>query len=379
MMRHLIARTGLLAVVVAVSSVSAQAQYVYPGGYGGWGGWGGGGATVGGNAARGMGVYAAGAGAYNVQTAQARSINANTAMQANDYMYAITRRNAANEMQHMARRKNDVNETAEKTYSRLHDNPDAGDIHRGDALNVVLDELTNPEVYSQVVQKATQPVSSDLIKNIPFQYAAKMITISLEDVSARGMPDTLATDAAFTDNRAAVKELVTQAKKEAESDNQISIDTLRKCRAAIQAWQEKVASTYDQGTRNRSEADNYLKALYGLTKMLETPAVDKFLKGLNKYDTTSLGRLITFMHNFNLRFGATKSPAQEGAYDQLYPMLVKLRDSAQVRVANPVTAQAPNPDPKKMVGFFSGMHYDHFKPQPDPHTNPAPPPPGSQP
>ena len=38
-----------------------------------------------------MGVYAAGAGAYNVQTAQARSINANTAMRYNEYMYLSTK------------------------------------------------------------------------------------------------------------------------------------------------------------------------------------------------------------------------------------------------------------------------------------------------
>ena len=40
--------------------------------------------------ARGMGVYAAGAGMYNEQTAQARSINANTTMRYNEYMYQST-------------------------------------------------------------------------------------------------------------------------------------------------------------------------------------------------------------------------------------------------------------------------------------------------
>jgi hypothetical protein len=63
----------------ATHGASAQAQY----GYGAYGGWGGGGQTPGSSLARGMGVYAAGAGQYNVQTAQARSINANTAMRYN--------------------------------------------------------------------------------------------------------------------------------------------------------------------------------------------------------------------------------------------------------------------------------------------------------
>ena len=61
------------------SGASARAQYGW-GGWGGYGGYGGGAQTPGGNFARGMGVAAAGAGVYNQQTAQARSMNANTAM-----------------------------------------------------------------------------------------------------------------------------------------------------------------------------------------------------------------------------------------------------------------------------------------------------------
>ena len=155
-----------------------------------------GGSTVQGSIATGMGNFAAGAGAYNVQTAQARSMNAQTAMQWNDYMYAINQRNAANEVARR-RRQQETNETADATYKRLHDNPDPRDIHTGDALNVVLTELANPKVYTQVVQKSTTPIDSQLVKNINFQYAANMILISLEDISARGVPDVLATNPGF--------------------------------------------------------------------------------------------------------------------------------------------------------------------------------------
>src|SRR4051795_8527787 len=99
-MRHIFVRTILLAVMLAVPGTSTRAQYHYPGGYGssGWGGWGGAGSTVAGSTAYGIGNFAAGAGAYNEQTAQARSMNANTAMQVNDYMYQINKRNQAEEV-----------------------------------------------------------------------------------------------------------------------------------------------------------------------------------------------------------------------------------------------------------------------------------------
>ena len=92
-------RVTLLAVVLIVSGSSARAVPL-PGGYGayGWGGWGGAGSTVAGSTAYGMGNFAAGAGAYNEQTAEARSMNANTAMQVNNYMYQVNSQNAKNEM-----------------------------------------------------------------------------------------------------------------------------------------------------------------------------------------------------------------------------------------------------------------------------------------
>ncbi|SIO60337.1 hypothetical protein SAMN05444166_6356 [Singulisphaera sp. GP187] len=369
---------SVLVVVLSVTGQSAHAQYRYPAGYGGWGGWGGGGSTVQGSIASGMGNYAAGAGAYNVQTAQARSINANTAMQWNNYMYAVNKQNAATNLARRQKQQQNVNESADATFKRLHDNPDPHDVHTGDALNVVLTELANPKVYTQFVQKSAQPIDSKLVKNINFEFAAQMILISLEDISARGVPDVLATNPAFEADRQAIRTLVAKGKKEAESSNQVSDETLRSFREAVKVLKDKADSTFQTGTRQRDEADNYLKALYGLSKMLEQPQVEQFLKGLNQYPTTTMGHLITFMQSFNLRFGVAKSPVQEAAYDQIYPMLVQLRDQAQGQGPNPLTTQAPLPDPKHATSFFSGMDYSHFKPQPSPHTGvvPTPPAPG---
>jgi hypothetical protein len=374
---------GWSALLIALfgPGISARGQYVYPGGYGGygWGGWGGGASTVQGNMATGMGNFAAGAGAYNVETAEARAVNANTAMQWNNYMYAINQRNANDEIAILNKRQGKVNETAEATSRRLRDTPDARDIHDGDALNLVLTDLSNPSTYSQVVQKSKQPIDSQLVKSIPFRYAPRMILISLDDISARGVPEVLARGPAFESDRKAIRAIVAKGKQEAESENHVSAATLRSFRAAVKTAQDKVAVALPLGTRNRTEADNFLKALLGLSKMLEQPDVAQFLKGLNRYPTTTLGHLITFMHSFNLRFGPAKTPEQEATYEKLYPMLVALRNQAQTQIANPTTASDTLPDPKHATEFFSGMDYGHFQPQPDPHSGPvAPPPPPPQ-
>ena len=73
-------------VLLAMSPGAARAQYGYPGGYGGYG-WGGWGSTLQGSIARGLGYFNMGRGAYNYDTSVARSINADTAIRWNEYMY----------------------------------------------------------------------------------------------------------------------------------------------------------------------------------------------------------------------------------------------------------------------------------------------------
>src|SRR4051794_31949265 len=86
------------AVLTAAGEARAQYGYGYPRGYGGYG-WGGWGSTAPSSMARGMGVFAMGRGMYNQQTAMARSMNANTAMRWNQFMFqgqqAMNRRYAA--------------------------------------------------------------------------------------------------------------------------------------------------------------------------------------------------------------------------------------------------------------------------------------------
>ena len=129
----------------------------------------------------------------------ARSINANTAMQVNQYMYEVNKTNAKYYYARSATKQKEESSTGESIYKRLHDNPSSYDIHTGDALNVVLDELTNPNIYAQVITGATQPIDSDLVKNIQFEYAANMIAISLADLTARVLPDYLLTTPDFAD------------------------------------------------------------------------------------------------------------------------------------------------------------------------------------
>src|SRR5689334_22049643 len=123
-------------VLLTIASGGAHAQYGYdygyPGGYGGYG-WGGWGATPQGDMARGLGAFAMGAGSYNVQTAQANSINADTVMrwnQANwETQHAI---NISYYYRRMRRRERNIRVQGD-IYDRLRNHPNQTDIENGDA------------------------------------------------------------------------------------------------------------------------------------------------------------------------------------------------------------------------------------------------------
>ena len=120
-------------------------------------------------ALQGAGYYAMGAGVYNLDTAQARSINADTAMRYNDYVAQVTQESAR---LHAAR----VNQQFAKNQAlydarqkQLRDNPSRRDIENGDALNVAVADLSDPRLGSSALRAAKVPVPASLIADGPLR------------------------------------------------------------------------------------------------------------------------------------------------------------------------------------------------------------------
>src|SRR5262249_35199062 len=125
-----------LVLIGSMAGGEARAQ----GGYGGlgWGGWGGGGPAAPSAAAPGAGQYAMGAGVYNLDTAQAMRINAQTASQWNDYVAQVTHESA---QIHAANVHHDVAKNKalyDAHQQQLRENPGRHEIENGDALNLAV-------------------------------------------------------------------------------------------------------------------------------------------------------------------------------------------------------------------------------------------------
>jgi hypothetical protein len=342
-------------VLVLVCSLSISAGTAHAQGWG-WGGWGGWADTPQGSIARGMGYFYQGLGQYNVNTATAISINTDTLMRWNQYLYEAhlegARRHAAL-----------VNADATKTKAlyndykkNLQDHPTARDVENGEALNAALDQLSDPRISSSSLKIATAPIAANVIKDIPFVSASEAVTIILSQIkAARQWPPALNGDR-FINEKQLFEELAEKAPKEDEV-GEITPETLKKAHDLVNSLKNKLALEPLGTVPENQEAKRFVTTLAGLVRMMEKPDIKEAIDQLKMVKSTTLGNLIAFMHVYNLRFGAAMTPHQRLIYDQLFPALDDVRDriTRESKVDENATAQA---NPNHAGDFFNKLDVD---------------------
>ncbi len=360
MRRRSILALGLILSLAALSD-QARAQWgygYYPYGYGGygWGGWGG---TAQGDIARGLAYFTMGAGVYNVDTAVARSINVDTMIRWNEYVY-LSQREATRE--YFARRNAAIakdKNSYDALMKRIQESPTAHDVETGDALNAALDQLSDPRIHSSTLRMADAPVSSRSIRDIPFRNAAEAVTFSLSQLKASSQWPPVLLEPRFASERAEFEALVDSIRKENSENGQISPGTLSKLRAVISRLKDKLTVNPLEDTAENQEALKFIKTVTALARLLEKPEIDEVLNELKKIEKTSIGNLLAFMHTFNLRFAPATTPRQREVYTELYPVLAQTRDRiiSEAKLDNNVTESASK---AKVHDFFSAMDLAHF-------------------
>jgi hypothetical protein len=355
-----------LAIALVGYEGTAHAQYYYPAGegYGGYG-FGGWGQTVQGSIAAGMGAFAQGAGQYNYETSVARSINANTAMQWNNYVWAAQHSLNVEHAARLKQERKDLNTRADAIQQRIRDNPTEVDIDRGDALNAVLEQLTYPKVLEgSGLARATGQISAETIKQIPFRYAPEMAVICVEGLR-NNIPDLLMSDEVKPE-REAFAANVKKGLAQIKAGEEVSPETVEAVRSTGKAlWTKVEKGLPNASSVEREKALTYLRNLKAYLKMLKSPDFDRALRDLDKYKSTTVGNLLAFMHTYNLRFGPAKTQEQVALYRKLYPMLRSDRDrilsmlgssAAAPTAGDPSLLTNPPPPP----GIFHGVEDKHL-------------------
>ena len=353
-------RFALMLAAVLTAASEARAQYGYARGYGGYG-WGGWGSTPGSSMARGLGMLSMGRGMFNVGTAEARSINTNTAIRFNNAMFSSER--SATRL-YVARKKKLAADN-EKAYSeiqdRLRNHPTARDVTDGDALNTLLDVLLNPANADAALQQIKNPLRPEVISNIPFELASEGMTVCLDRMTMDGQWPQAVIGEEFRPEREGLRKAI-QAALEQDKEGEVDPETVQAVQAAIDRLRTKFEKLVPQTSPDYIPAHWSIKAMDGLTKMLYSPAMDKVLSELEDYQGTTLGDLLSFMQAFNLRFGAANSYRQKLIYQKLYPMLAEQANSLAGSSGGGATAVASDvaSTVEKAVAE-AGDAFDHLK------------------
>jgi hypothetical protein len=319
---------ALVAAAVLTAAGEARAQYGY-GGYGryGYGGWGA--STPGSSMARGLGAFYGGRGIYNVRTAQARSINTNTVMRWNNYMYQAATGMANRHAKRVKADLANITKMRGEIEDRLRNHPNQVDIANGDALNVLLEVLLNPANADQSLQLIRTPLRPEVIRDIPFEYASEGMTVCLDRMTMDGQWPLALRDEAFRPARDALRKAVSAALQE-DKDGDLDPETIQGVQTAIDKLRQTFERLVPQDSPDFLSARDTIIAMNGLTKMLYSPQMEKVLAELEDYQGTTLGDLLAFMQAFNLRFASANSFRQRQIYSKLYPMLAEQANSSSL-------------------------------------------------
>ena len=279
-------------------------------------------------------------------------------MRWNEYVYQSQLEANRRYQRRMAEKRYGNTQAREKIADRLRNAPEPRDIASGDALNVAYDEINDPRVYAKALKSAGVTIGGKVIRDIPFQYAAAAISTSIHGIMTKGSAPASLKTAEFTPERDELKALAVSIHKKTDvGENPDPADLTRAWRWSRRPRRRSTPPT-SANSRERTEATKYLKALHGLLRMMETPAIDLLLAGAEKRPEATLGQLLMFMQAYNLRFGPATTPRQREVYDLLYPKLVAVRSEVAPALggaAAPATTPPAGPEGAAAGEVFSGM------------------------
>jgi hypothetical protein len=316
--------------IVAGSMSSPVRAQVFGNGNRGGGGGIGPGSTVYGDAARGAGIMAMGMGQYNLTTAMAHSINTDTAMRWNEYVYQSIQIDLHKKYLHRVAHQERGKANYNAIKKRMRDNPEPADVVNGDALNSVLLQLWDPAISPSNYRRTVVPIPGDTIRKIPFNYASRGATFSMDRLIGKQEWPLAFEGAKFANVRKKYEKAIDSAINQ-DVEGKLTTDAVRVVEVAIEDLELKVEQEIPQShLQDWNQARNYIKKLKEVPKMLRERTVEQAIAAIETYPGTSVGELILFMQKHGLRFGVADTPEERTLYTSLLENLRQLRDQVGI-------------------------------------------------
>ncbi|HWB14106.1 MAG TPA: hypothetical protein VG826_33075 [Pirellulales bacterium] len=310
---------------------------------------------------KGWGAFLRGAGSFNLNTAKAAQINSDALMRWKQDVRAAAAEQRWLQAQREAGARQQIEEARYRLAMReyqLRVNPTPADIQNGLALNLLVDDLMDPDILtSDWVTKAVPLPEGMSVKDLIFGFvpasgaskASKklsrgVIALSRLDVKGEKWP-TVLKDHALDAERAAYEAAYAKLRDELVSDT-FDHKTLIAFDKSLSALAEKVKTAIPNTRGFRGEAQKYVTELRAATRMFDAETVDyakEILIDTQNQDAHTVTELVSFMLKYRLRFEtAERSPISRVAYDQVYKAMRQQADVFGIKPPDPPAAPGAN-------------------------------------
>lgn len=305
--------------ILLLAGAPAEAQFITAG------------STPAGDYLRGVGVAAWGEGLYNLNTAQANQINAQTFMMLNEYIWTSYKNEMKENAEYRAGMRARNAENYKKIQERIHDHPDAHDEMTGDALNSVLRDLVAPSISDSASQYAKVQLPVDFIRRIPFKLGEKGEKFSMGRLSLKGKLVVAFQDPAFKPYVDDYQRKVDHA-LELAMDKRMNDQAIRDIEKAFDDLETKFQHTSHlldpRHQREYSEAKEQLDKMRGAARLFMTEQLQPVFQEIENYAGTTVDELRLFMRRHNLSFAPAETSQERELFPQLYEALVLQRKKA---------------------------------------------------
>jgi len=325
---------GFLALTLLAGGGRAHAQgdVLYPG------------STVQGDILRGQGVAYKGAAVFYLNAAKARSIDADTQIRFNEYVYQSYQEYLRQRALRIARTAAGRNASLAEIQRRLRERPTESDLASGDALNVVLADLADPRLPATAWEGAKVSLPKEAARTIPFQYASVGGTLALGRLDVgESWPVALRYKALEEPRRAyqrAVSTLLEQCR-----GHRLTPEAVEAVGAAAKDLGSRAEAVIPPTSPNyRQVARQFTGSLGRSARALTgTTYVEDLLVELDGFKGSTVADLVDLMRRYNLHFGPTEAPDERGLYQSLYPMLVNQRKALGIDAGGRYGVRPPEP------------------------------------
>ena len=306
----------------------------------------------------GAGNFLRGTAWYEVGSAEARAIDANTARTIDDWnrrVYENYKRELSEHYARIVRKTNALQDRGAEHQFKLRTDPKDKEVRSGEALNALVVDLSSPNITETQWRAAKVELTKELsIPNLMFKLVsttaakdkdpATRCVIALARLDREGKCPICLRDDAVTAERTAYEKAYQDVKEKSNQKN-LDLATVIRMDKAIERLKAKVNRDIPVERDFRNQANKFVAEMEPATAMFNGALIDfaqEMIRDTTDHQARTVAQLLAFMRKYRLFFAdAGDNPEVGELYSKLYPLLRAQKEALGLKAEPPPRAEPP--------------------------------------